>query len=116
MLVTYSGRKSGKTFTVPVNYMRDGDTLYVLSFRKRSWWRNFKDGYRATLRLRGEDVAATGTAIHEPDETVEALNWYVQKNPGFARLMAVKLDENKQPIPETVEVSAQERVVIRFDL
>ena len=30
MLLTFSGRKSGRTYTTPVNYVRDGDELLVV--------------------------------------------------------------------------------------
>lgn len=39
MLITYTGRKSGVTYTTPVNYLREGNTLYVTSWRERTWWR-----------------------------------------------------------------------------
>ena len=29
ILVTITGRKSGKKYTIPVSYMRDGDTLFM---------------------------------------------------------------------------------------
>jgi hypothetical protein len=38
LLLTYTGRKSGKAYTTPVNYLRDGDTLLVVSSCKHIWW------------------------------------------------------------------------------
>jgi len=32
MLVTFTGRKSGKQYTIPVNYVREGDVFYVTSY------------------------------------------------------------------------------------
>jgi len=31
MIITYTGRKSGQTFSTPVNYVRDGNVLWSLS-------------------------------------------------------------------------------------
>jgi len=36
MLVTVTGRKSGKFFLTPTNYVRDGNTLWVISWRERT--------------------------------------------------------------------------------
>lgn len=37
MLITYTGRKSGKVYTIPVNYVRHGGLLSVTSYRHRTW-------------------------------------------------------------------------------
>ena len=39
MLLTFSGRKSGRTYTTPVNYVREGDELLVVGSRWHSWWK-----------------------------------------------------------------------------
>jgi hypothetical protein len=44
MLITYTGHKSGKLYTIPVNYVRDEDVLSVTSYRHRTWWRNLRGG------------------------------------------------------------------------
>lgn len=56
--ISYVGRRSGKTFSTPVNYRRSGDSIVigvVLPDRK-SWWRNFTGaGGPITLHLPGGD-------------------------------------------------------------
>ena len=62
--ITYRGRKSGRTFTLPVGYRRAGNTVTIgveLAERKK-WWRNFLgDGGPLTIRLDGVD--RTGHAV-----------------------------------------------------
>ena len=53
MLISVTGRKSGATFTAPVNYIQDEDVLWVVSARDRTWWRNARGGCAVSLRLRG---------------------------------------------------------------
>ena len=36
MLITFAGRKSGKTYTTPLNYVRDDHTLQVVSPKDRT--------------------------------------------------------------------------------
>ena len=53
MLITFTGRKSGKVYTLPVNYVRDGDVFSVVSFRHRTWWRNLRGGAPASGSTQG---------------------------------------------------------------
>jgi deazaflavin-dependent oxidoreductase (nitroreductase family) len=57
MLVTVTGRKSGRGHTTPVNYVREGNQLTVVSRRDRTWWRNVAGGAPVTVRLSGKEVA-----------------------------------------------------------
>lgn len=38
LLITFTGRKSGKTYTTPVSYSRRGDELSI--FTHARWWKN----------------------------------------------------------------------------
>ncbi len=62
--ITYRGRRSGRTFTLPVGYRRTGNTVTIavrLADRK-NWWRNFTGaGGRLTIRLDGAE--RTGHAV-----------------------------------------------------
>ena len=40
MLITLSGRKTGRKISLPVNYYQDLDALWVLTSRSRTWWRS----------------------------------------------------------------------------
>ena len=69
MLVTVTGRRTGRRYTIPVGYQRDGETLAVMvsEARRKSWWRNYLEPAPLELRLRGRklqgraEVVAPGT-------------------------------------------------------
>ena len=42
MIITVTGRKTGRKIAVPVNYYRDNDALWIITKRSRNWWRNVK--------------------------------------------------------------------------
>ncbi|MGE5642713.1 MAG: nitroreductase/quinone reductase family protein, partial [Byssovorax cruenta] len=42
MLITVTGRKTGKKYTTPVGYFRENGDLLVLTSRDRTWWRNLQ--------------------------------------------------------------------------
>lgn len=59
VVIRYVGRRSGKTFEIPVGYRRSGGNLIigVTAPDAKSWWRNFLgDGEPITLlNLNGRD-------------------------------------------------------------
>jgi hypothetical protein len=67
-LLTVTGRRSGRRFTIPVGYVEnDGVVTIVPSAPERKrWWRNLRGGAPVTLRLRGVDRA--GHAVAHGDE------------------------------------------------
>jgi hypothetical protein len=68
-MLTYSGRRSGRQFTIPVGYRRTGTQVEigVNMPEAKNWWRNFLgEGKPLTLRLDGTEHA--GHAVARRDE------------------------------------------------
>ncbi|NMM85636.1 hypothetical protein B2J88_14870 [Rhodococcus sp. SRB_17] len=68
LVLTYTGRKSGKTFTLPVSFTQSGNelTIRVALPDKKNWWRNFRnEGAPVTATLNGVD--RTGHAVSHRD-------------------------------------------------
>jgi hypothetical protein len=68
-VVTYVGRRSGQTFSTPVAFRREGDTVTIgVQFPDaKRWWRNFlAEGGPISLQLDGIDC--TGHAVAKRDE------------------------------------------------
>ena len=80
-LITYPGCKSGKQFTLPTNWVRDSDTLFAVSHRERTWWRNLRGGAPIMVRLQGRDYAGEGKAIEDLGAVAEGLRAYFRRVP-----------------------------------
>lgn len=68
-VVTYAGRRSGRTFSTPVAFRRAADTITIgVQFPDaKLWWRNFlAEGGPISLQLDGVD--RTGHAVASRDE------------------------------------------------
>ncbi|GAA3632762.1 hypothetical protein GCM10022267_19460 [Lentzea roselyniae] len=68
-VVSYTGRRSGRTFSTPVSYQRNGDVvaIQVMMPDAKTWWRNFNgEGGPLTLELDG--VQRTGHATSHRDD------------------------------------------------
>jgi len=112
MLMTYQGRKSGKSYTTPMNYLEIEGALYTISYRKRVWWRNLRGGAAVTLRLRGVDVPARAEVIEDPPQVSSSLQQYLKAAPEYARYLNVQIDSAGNPKPEDLDRLMNERVVV----
>ena len=116
MLITVTGRKSGKSYTTTVNFLRHGELLEVVSLRERTWWRNLRSGAPVTLRLQGKVVPGWGTVIEAEQEVAEALAAYLQLAPKVAKYMGVTLDSGGQPRQADTLLAARTRVMVEVKL
>jgi deazaflavin-dependent oxidoreductase (nitroreductase family) len=62
MLITVTGRKSGKQYCIPVQYAPEQDDLYVIANETYMWWRNLQESTNVTVHLRGIDREGTAEA------------------------------------------------------
>jgi deazaflavin-dependent oxidoreductase (nitroreductase family) len=116
MLITYTGRRSGKTYTTPVNYVRNGDDLLVVSYRRRTWWRNLGGGAPVTVRVQGRDLQGVAEAITDDDAVAAGLMDYLGQTPQWAKYFDVGLNADGQPEAAEVARAARERVMVRVQL
>jgi len=116
ILISVRGKKSGKTYTTPVNYVRSGDELMMVSFQKRSWWRNLRGGAGVRVRLQGRDREAHAVVAEEPAAVAAGLESLVRASPGYARALGIGLDAAGRPEPGSLAHAAEGRVVVRARL
>ena len=114
-LITFTGCKSGKTYTTPVSYSQEGDQVYI--FTHANWWKNLHNGAPVTLRLRGRNLQGLAEPVAEDKQTVAAaLTTHLRKSPFDARFYDVTIDEHGNPIPEDVEKAVQTVAMIWVQL
>lgn len=117
MAITVTGVKTGRDFTFPVQFVRDGDTIWVLPGHPESktWWRNLRSGAPVRLHLEGVDVGGTAVAISgdtDPEEAVRGLRAYLRRTPAAARAVGVAADASD----EELRAAAEHAVVVRIEL
>lgn len=90
MLVTFTGRKSGRRYEQPVSYVVDGDVLLTPGGGR--WRTNLRDGLPVRIRLRGEDVTARPEIVSDLDEVERALAVMTAANRAVASFVAIPRD------------------------
>lgn len=74
LLITFTGHKTGRTYSTPVSYGQKGSLIQLISHRDRAWWRNFEGGVAVTVCLRGQDRDGTASIVEvSRDELIRAL-------------------------------------------
>jgi deazaflavin-dependent oxidoreductase (nitroreductase family) len=115
--LVYTGRKSGKAYETPVNYVRTGEAeLLVTSQKSRSWWRNLRGGRPVGVWLCGTKVSAIAEVIEDDARVAELLAAYLKPVAKQAKYFDVALDADGNPIATDVAAAAKERVIIRVSL
>lgn len=114
MAATVTGRKSHEDITVPVTYLRDGDTLFVISHSSRRWWRNLRGGAPVRLMLEGRELTGSGDVLENADCVGIVLKAWLRRVPAYAKLLGVKLDVAGLPDLRDLSQAAAGRVVVRF--
>jgi deazaflavin-dependent oxidoreductase (nitroreductase family) len=113
LLLEFKGRKSGKTYRVPVSFARLEDgSLLVITFKRRKWWYNFVGGEQVHVWMRGRKRAARAEAITETQALQAALVEYLKEQRFLARHLEVTFDDEGQPDPEAVARQAEKRVIV----
>jgi deazaflavin-dependent oxidoreductase (nitroreductase family) len=72
LLLTHTGRKSGKTFTTPALYVRDGEDYVVAASNggidaEPQWWLNLQAEPRGAVEIGGRRTPVHATQVDEAD-------------------------------------------------
>lgn len=115
LLITFTGRKSGKTYTTPVSYSQAGNQVYV--FTHAAWWKNLRGGAPVRVRIRGRELQGLAEPVDEDKQVITAgLAEHLRKVPSDAKYYKVTFDEGGNPRVEDVEKAVQTVVMIRIEL
>jgi hypothetical protein len=113
MLITFTGRKSGRQFTTPVRYVRDGKTIRCFTSAENKWWRNLRGGADVVLRTEGRDAPYHAVAIeNDPDEVRKQLQNYLGLFPQDAAYHEIRLNKDKSLVHDDLEAAVNTAIVV----
>jgi deazaflavin-dependent oxidoreductase (nitroreductase family) len=99
LLLTVTGRKSGRAYTYPLMYVRDGNSYVVAASnggvnRQPAWWLNLRANAKAEVLLGGESLAVTAEQVPaaERAELWRRLNEMYSGFDGYARRVDRTID------------------------
>ena len=115
LLLSFTGRKSGKRHTTPVAYLEEGEALLMTT--DSPWWKNLigKDGagVPVSVRVKGREYEGIGEAVTDETEVVRVLHRFLQVQPGYGRFVGAKRGAGGRVDPSMLKEAARGRVVVR---
>jgi hypothetical protein len=113
MLITFTGRKSGKQFTTPVRYMQTGDTVRCFTAAENQWWRNLRSGSRVSLLIKGQLSDYQAQAIFDSPAAIrKQLVSYLALFPQDAAYHDIRLNKDNSLDDQDLEQAARAAVVV----
>jgi deazaflavin-dependent oxidoreductase (nitroreductase family) len=103
MLISYTGRKSGKAYRQPVSYVRDGEVLLTPGGGR--WTLNLSGGRPVRIRLRGREVTARPELVSDAAEAERLLGVITAKNPRAARFIPIPRRPDGRLEPEALDAA-----------
>ncbi len=113
LLITVTGRKTGKKYTTPVGYYDEDGILWVLTDRDRTWWRNLRNGAQVKLLLKRKPVTAFAEPTFDEQVVESQLVDYIKHIPQAARTMGIHM-EHGQANPQDLARNAKERLFVKI--
>src|SRR5262245_2866805 len=90
ILLTFTGRTSGRTYTTPVAYVRIGDGLGITTDSR--WGNNLRGGAPVTVRLQGQTRNGTATVLDDEREAADVLAALIRSQPSYGKHADVTVD------------------------
>ena len=117
MLLTVTGRRSGRQYTIPVGYHRMRDAVIVLvdEAPSKTWWRNYLDGGPVEIRLSGRLLKGRAqTLAPESDEFRRRAEASFARSSLIPRMFGIAFDAQAGLSRAQLEQLAQRVAIVRI--
>ena len=116
LLITFTGRRSGRSYSTPLRYVRDGETIRCFSSKETRWWRNLSDpkgSARIWLTIQGAGAPYQASVIvDEPERIRKLLADYLRRHPQDAAYHKVAVSREGALAENDLDRAAREAVVM----
>ena len=121
LLITYRGRKTGREYSLPVQYAQAGNLIYIMPGlpEQKTWWRNLKDGAPVRLTLHGQTLAGNAILLKQETEAeaiLEGLKVYLRRFPALTKYHHIRTEADGSFSVEDLRLAAARAVIIRVEL
>ena len=117
-ILHFRGRKSGREFETPLSYVREEGTVFLLSAQTTVWWKNLREeGTPVSLEIARERLSGKTKLWEGDSDALRArVHRYISALPRDAKFYAIELDENQEPVEESLAKVAPDLVFVEVTL
>lgn len=119
MLVTVTGRRTGRRYTIPVGYhqMSDAVVVMVAEAATKVWWRNYRRPGPIELRLRNGRLRGTAEVVRaDSDEFRHRADASFRRSGMIARLFGIAFDPRLGLTDAQVTDLARQAAIVRITI
>lgn len=119
MLITVTGRRTGRRYSIPVGYQRDGDILTVMVSEapKKQWWRNFHEAAPVQVRVKGKTLEGTAQLIAPTSpEFAAKMEKTLRRLPWMGRVFGVQYRRGEALGDEQIATLGRNAAVVQVAL
>jgi deazaflavin-dependent oxidoreductase (nitroreductase family) len=113
ILLTVTGRKSGRSYTLPVTRHEQLDGSLVVS-AAGDWRHNLQTGAEVRVTLDGRERTARVTPVQDPEQAAEVFAGLLARS--SARDVGVKVNVDRSPTPDEIKPVLTHRVIAYLTL
>ena len=114
-VLTWTGRRSGRRYSTPIAYLREGATVWVTTGDR--WWRNLVHGAPLRIRVAGRWRDARGTPVTDLADSTATHARLLREHAWFRWLSGIPGDRAGGADPQALDKALRSgRVLVRIDL
>ncbi len=118
LLLTYNGRRSGRQYTLPVQYAKTDGVLYLVPGRpeRKLWWRNLWEPVTVTVLLEGWPRKGRAHALQgDPGAMIAGLRAYLERFPSAAKQLGVTREPDRSFSDQSVADACEQAVLVTVE-
>lgn len=114
MVITTIGRKSGKRFSTPISFVRDGERFIALTRggpERSNWYLNLRANPQAVIEVQGQRLPVRAEFLEGEAERQLAIRLYREQR---ADILGLASGAGRDATPEQIEQAWATRLFVRF--
>ena len=117
LVIQFQGRRTGKSYLVPVSYHQHASSYTCVTLRSNIWWRNLKDISHTRIWFKGKLTDVQIDLEFNNDQIVEnTLRDLVTNNKVDAYFAKIKLNKDGSPNSDDLLQAAKLHTVLKFSI
>ena len=117
-ILNYRGRISGRKFSTPLSFVRDGDVVRLLSSHNTAWWKNFADGpTEVEVEIARKTYGGHAQVWSKDSDYLRSgVRQFLTALPRDAKVYGIRLDDERKPIESQIAKAADHVVLVEVQL
>ena len=113
MVLSFVGRKTGKRYSTPVAYSKEGGHVIVVTFSP--WWVNFKQAAPAQMQIQGKTVTGTAMFVNDPERIRRIVhNLTLANGKQMMQRMGLWIEDLESLSPDAVQQATQGAYIVEI--